>query len=197
MSWRINLELPRICAPWRLRIDEMLRRFASVSTRCRRRGPHAAIAIVVLTAIALLSGSANAAEVRIVGTTTADATLAKDVMRHMMLFAEADLGCTDVQLIEPMILPDYKPARVEAEGSAKTTYERWTITLWTEGEFPGGAVARVFRGDDVAGSVSISVGENSKCTGDCRPFSLTFRRLAAHMRRAAAAPIIGARSRLA
>ena len=50
-------------------------------------------------------------------------------MRHMMLFAEADLGCTDVQLIEPMILPDYKPAREEAEGSAKTTYERWTITL--------------------------------------------------------------------
>jgi hypothetical protein len=64
-----------------------------------------------------------------VGTTTVDNTLARDVMRQVMLIADAQLNCADVQLIEPKILPPYKPSRVEAEGSAKTTYQRWTITL--------------------------------------------------------------------
>ena len=38
----------------------------------------------------------------------ADRVLAKDVMRHVMLIADAQLDCSDVQQIEPKILPSYK-----------------------------------------------------------------------------------------
>jgi hypothetical protein len=85
--------------------------------------------IASLALIPVLAVSAYAAQVRMVGTTTADSTLARDVMRYVMLIAKAQLNCTNVELIEPEILPSYKPSRVEAEGFAKTTYERWTITL--------------------------------------------------------------------
>ena len=87
------------------------------------------LALTGFAAMSLLASSAYAAQVRMVGTTTADGVLARDVMRHVMLIADVQLDCTDVQLIEPKVLPSYKPSRVEAEGSAKTTYERWTITL--------------------------------------------------------------------
>ena len=87
------------------------------------------LAVAGVTAMSLLISLADAAQVRMIGTTTADGPLARDVMRQVMLIAGAQLDCTDVELIEPEILPSYKPSRVEAEGSAKTTYERWTITL--------------------------------------------------------------------
>ena len=85
--------------------------------------------LAALAAMSLFAGSADAAQVRMVGTTTTDGTLARDVMRYVMLIANAQLDCADVSLIESKVLPSYKPWRVEAEGSAETTYERWTITL--------------------------------------------------------------------
>ena len=85
----------------------------------------------VLVAAAMLAGSANAAQVRMVGTTTADARLSEDVMRHVMLIANGLLHCSTVTLIEPELLPpSFKPSGgPHAECSAETTYERWNVTL--------------------------------------------------------------------
>ncbi len=86
-------------------------------------------ALIGLITIPLLANAANAGPVWMEGNTTANTRLSEEVMKAVMLYADALWSCSSAELIQPEFLQSYKPYRVGPEGSAKTIYERWTVTL--------------------------------------------------------------------
>jgi hypothetical protein len=87
---------------------------------------------LVLTAMGVLIGPPVEAETfRFTGTTTVDMTVAKDALRVVQQIGSAKLDCGVIQSVEVEVLPStYAPSNTDNyAGSAKETYERWTVTL--------------------------------------------------------------------
>lgn len=84
----------------------------------------------VAVVLSVLSFSAHADQVRFTGRTTADATLIRDTLRNVLVIARARLNRSSTNLVTAEVLPPgYVPVGSKPEGSAKTTYERWTVAL--------------------------------------------------------------------
>lgn len=87
--------------------------------------------LIGLLIIATALSSAKADQVHFVGQTTADPTLMRDALRNVLLIAQARLNCSTLEVVKSEIMPSLftPPGGRGPEGSAKTTYERWTATL--------------------------------------------------------------------
>ena len=87
----------------------------------------------VLVAFAMLfiaSTVCAQTEVRFTGETTADETLIRDVMQHLVSYIHDNLKCENVELIEAEVLPEGSIKRdpTDPEGTQPATYENWVAT---------------------------------------------------------------------
>ncbi len=86
-----------------------------------------------LVAFALLFAASTAfaqTEVRFTGETTADETLIRDVMQHLISYIHDKLKCENVELVEAEVLPKESIKRdpADPEGTQPATYENWVAT---------------------------------------------------------------------
>ena len=91
------------------------------------------LSLPLMLAAALAVGSppaANPRQIRFTGRTTADATLIKDALRHVLLYG-ATKACHSLSVVEASILPaDYVPSDPKYRvGEGKVIYERWNADL--------------------------------------------------------------------
>jgi hypothetical protein len=87
--------------------------------------------ILVVCAILFAASTASAqTEVRFRGETTADDTLIRDVMQHLIGYIHNNLKCDDVKLVEAGVLPEDSIERdpADPEGTQPATYENWVAT---------------------------------------------------------------------
>jgi hypothetical protein len=86
---------------------------------------------LVASAILFAASSASAqTEVRFTGETTADDTLIRDVMQHLISYIHDNLKCDNVELVEAKVLPEESIERdpADPEGTQPATYENWVAT---------------------------------------------------------------------
>ena len=90
-------------------------------------GMKALVAAAILFAASTVSAQT---EVRFKGETTADDTLIRDVMQHLISYIHNNLKCDNVELVEAEVLPDGSVKRdpADAEGTQPATYENWVAT---------------------------------------------------------------------
>jgi hypothetical protein len=87
--------------------------------------------LVGLSLATLVSSVAYADTFRFTGATTVDMTVAKGALKNIQLIGLGTLGCGTIGAVEAEVLPpSYSPRNTDNyAGSAKETYERWTVTL--------------------------------------------------------------------
>jgi hypothetical protein len=86
-----------------------------------------------LVAFALFFATAAAfaqTEVQFKGETTADETLIRDVMQHLISYIHDKLKCENVELVEAEAVPKESIQRdpADPEGTQPATYENWVAT---------------------------------------------------------------------
>ena len=92
---------------------------------------NAGLKALVASAMLFAAPTASAqTEVRFTGETTADETLIRDVMQHLISYIHNNLKCDNVELVEAGVLPEESIRRdpTDPEGTGPATYENWVAT---------------------------------------------------------------------
>ena len=89
--------------------------------------------VKVLVAFAILFAASTVSaqtDVRFTGETTADETLIRDVMQHLIRYIQNNLKCEDIKLVEAEVLPEESIKRdpTDPEGTGPASYENWVAT---------------------------------------------------------------------
>ncbi len=87
-------------------------------------------ALALLVLLGAASTASAQTEVRFTGETTADETLIRDVMQHLISYIHDNLKCENVELVEADVLPEESIKRdpADPEGTGPATYENWVAT---------------------------------------------------------------------